>query len=233
MKNLKNKIFISYNGGSGGDFFTNSCNGIELSRESSKVYVNNAQTIKLYEDQIRKNSHELPTIISSMNQGRYISTHMIEPLIGSYEVINIIMTDNSAIEMAIQRQMTLQRLKIEVNPKEYWFRIVRDWCLSKKYNKAAKFWYEKANQRWKIIMKKRISYKKIQSLNFNSLFYDTFIENLIKQGWNHNIDILKKNHKCWLNKKQKFTKTDAIESMSKKLSLMNWDQESGIIKYIL
>jgi len=232
MKNLNNKIFISYNGGSGGDFFTNSCNGVDLSFSISRTAAINNQSLKPYEDQIVKDVDKLPIFISQLND-RYISTHLLEPLVDHYDIINIILTDPKIIEMVIQRQMTLQHLKIEINPKEYWFRIVRDWCLSKKFDTAAKFWYEKANQCWKITMKKRISYQNIPSLNFDKLFSDVFVKNLVKQGWSHNINILEKNHKRWLNNKQKFTKADAIESISKKLLLMNWKQKNGIIKYVL
>lgn len=232
IQNLNNKTFISYSGGCGGDFFTNSCNGDNLSFRTTQTYVTNVQTIKRYEDQIIRDINKLPIFISKFSN-RYISTHLLEPLVDSYDVINIILTHPEIIEMAATRQMAIQPLEIKINHKENWFKIVRAWCLAKKFEIAAKFWYEKANKLYKSNMEKRISYRNIPSVNFNSIFSDTFVKDLVKQGWKHNIDILIRNHKCWLKKKQEYTKADAIESMSKKLSVMDWKQENGIIKYVL
>ena len=123
MKNLNSKIFVSYNGGSGGDFFTNCCNGIDLAFVPTKTVVKGSQSLKPFEYQINKDISTLPNFIDQLNPG-YISTHLLEPLVESYKVINVIIKDIKTIESAIQRQMMYQQLKIDINPKENWYQII-------------------------------------------------------------------------------------------------------------
>jgi hypothetical protein len=227
--NFNNKIFVSYNGGSAGDLFVCSCNGIYIDQQPN-IFVINHSSLKPYENDIKQNNISIDLAIAKTNQ-TYVSTHLNQILIDqNYKVISIVIENPSVQEKIIQRQMFIQTLSIMVNPDHHWFRCVRNWCLTDKYQIAAQYWFEQARIHWLDDMTFRLQ-QKIQKLNFDKLFTSEWANSLLDQGWTHNFDTLQKNHNVWLEKNYNFSKDMAINSIAQKLKKMNWDQQSGVIKY--
>jgi hypothetical protein len=227
--NFNDKIFVSYSGGTAGDLFVSSCNGIDIGQLPNN-YVTNQSSLKPYEADIIQNQISISSAVSKIKQ-TYISTHLNQSLINHHcEVIGIIVQDSDVQEKVIQRQMYFQTLSIAVNPGHHWFRFVRDWCLKNKHQTAAQYWFEQARLHWLNDMKIRLE-QPIQKLNFDKLFTSEWTDSLINQGWKHNVDVLRKNHKIWLEKNYNFSKDLTINSIKQKLEKMDWAQTSGVIKY--
>jgi hypothetical protein len=232
IQNFNKKVFVSYNGGSGGDLFVTSCNGMQIDLRKNKSVRNKNSTIKSYEQDLINGTVTLESCINDIDH-TYISTHLfVPPLINSgHDMVNIVIKDLHVQEKIYNRKMEMQILRIDVNVDHYWFKLVRDWCLLEKYNTAAKYWYELAKKNWRDSMQVRISENQIPQLNFDKLFTSDWSSSLSMQGWNHNIAIANKNHEIWLGVNLNFSKESTIFSMENKLKTMDWTQKSGTIQY--
>ena len=222
---------ISYNGGSAGDLFTLSCNGNPLmSLKNSRV--TQSATLKNYEALIQKG---LPASLDEelkVISHPFVNTHLLDEVIDKgFEVYNIIIDDPNVQIYTVCRQMNLQKLRININHEHIWFNTVKNFCLQKDYISAAKYWFENAKKLWLDRMEYRINFDKAKKLNFNKLFTDEFVDDLINQGWSHNISLIESNHKKWLKENQNFSYEKTIDAMAYKLSTMNWHQQEGWIEY--
>lgn len=229
MNNFCNKTFISYNGGSAGDLFTKSCNGISL-EDLPDNFVPNNSSIKKYEKGILDQTVTLESLLKD-KQERYISTHLSDYLLDlGANIINIVIESPEVQEQVICRQMFFQRLSIEVDYNQTVFSIIQKWCSNGKYQMAANYWFENARKLWLASMNKRLRLS-THTLNFDKIFASSWTDSLVDQGWKHNVSILNKNHKLWLTQNGNFAREDTIESMAKKLMTMPWNQQTGTITY--
>jgi len=232
MKNSKSKIFVSYNGGTAGDLFTTSCNGVQIDLTDATFVKNKNATLKPYESRITNGEIDLDLVVNDIKE-KFISTHLFEFLldVGYDNFINVVVKDQLIQETLVQRQMSLQNLNIKIDPDSTWFRLIQTWCLSGKFDQAAQYWFEQSKKIWYRSMEARIKNQHGKQLSFDKLLSTQWTDSLQSQGWEHNIDILRKNHKIWLEKNMYFSKEVAISSMQDKLKKMNWNQSSGIIQF--
>lgn len=229
---MSNKFLISYLGGSGGDFFCNSCNGIYI--KNINLAVKNKITLKKIEN--KKNKFK---ILSTLNKTNYqfINTHLFQEILNNnIPVISLIFRKNNVMEKIILRQMQIQHLTIKINKEEYILNLIRKLCFNKEYNKAAKLYFEFSKNLWLEKHQSRVLHKNkiFKTLYFDELFSNNFCESLKNQQWNVNLEILKINHIHWLKKNNihNFTYNNTIDSMSYKFSQMPWNVEEGYIKYV-
>ena len=225
------KTIISYNGGSGGDMFTLSCNGRALTGLTNLRVVQPA-TLKDYEALIQKG---LPANLDeelTKSNYQYVCTHLLDEIVDKgFEVCNVIITDTDIQLYTIYRQMQLQKLRIIVNNDHVWFSAVKNYCLNKDYTSAAEYWFENAKKLWLDRMKYRINFTNCKQINFNKLYTNEFVKDLKSQGWTHNLTMLYPNHSKWLRENGKFSYQKTIEMMRLKLSTMNWNQPEGWIEF--
>jgi len=226
------KTIISYNGGSAGDMFTLSCNGKPL-LGLTNLRVVQSSTLKDYELLVQKG------IPANLNEEllktpyQFVNTHLLDEVIGKgFDVYNIVMDDPEIQLYTIYRQMQIQKLRIIVNHDHIWFNTVKNFCLNKEYESAAIYWFDNAKKIWLDRMEYRINFTKTKQLNFNKLFTSNFVDDLISQGWTHNLSMLVPNHNKWLREIGKFSYRKTIEMMRLKLSTMNWNQSEGWIEFV-
>ncbi len=225
------KAIISYNGGSGGDMFTLSCNGRALTGLTNLRVVQPA-TLKDYEALLQKGlPASLDEELTKINY-QYTSTHLLDEVVDKgFDVYNIVITDPDVQLYTIYRQMQLQKLRIIVHSEHDWFNIVKNNCLNKNYNAAAEYWFGRAKKLWLDRMEYRIKFINCKQINFNKLYTNEFVKDLKSQGWTHNLTMLYPNHSKWLRENGKFSYQKTIEMMSLKLSTMNWNQPEGWIEF--
>jgi hypothetical protein len=223
-QNLK---FVSYLGGSAGDLFTVSANGSII--DPTKISVQNNSSIKMYEKDIEQDILCLDRILPSITT-EYVSTHLFLPLVNAgHFVINIVIDDSAVQNTIILRQMQLQKLRIQVQPNEVFFKIIKSYCLDGKFKKAAEVWLFKAKSIWLEQMQQRLESTQSSVLNFNQLFSSTFANSIEKQGWDRNAELLYQNHQYWLEKNQNFSISTTLNCMEQKLKSMDWAQATGSI----
>lgn len=226
------KTIISYNGGSAGDLFTLSCNGKPL-LGLTKSRVVQPSTLKDYEALVQKG---LPADLDEellKIPYQFTNTHLLDEVVDKgFDVYNVVITDPEIQLYTIYRQMQIQKLRIIVNTEHIWFNIVKNYCLEKNYKAAAEYWFEQAKKIWLDRMEYRIKFDKCKQLNFNKLYTTDFVDDLISQGWTHNVSILAPNHRKWLTENKKFSYQKTIDMMSLKLSLMDWNQQEGWIEFM-
>lgn len=226
------KTIISYNGGSAGDLFTLSCNRKPLlSLTRSRVV--QPSTLKDYEALVQKG---LPADLDEeLNKIEYsfVNTHLLDEVVDKgFDVYNIVIDDPEIQLHTIYRQMQIQKLRIVVNNDHIWFNTVKQHCLNEDYHAAATYWFERAKTIWLDRMKYRIKFDKAKKLNFNKLFTNDFVSDIQSQGWEHGIQLLTPNHRKWLTENEKFSYEKTIDTMSFKLSTMNWNQQEGWIEFM-
>jgi len=223
---IQNLKFVSYLGGSGGDWFSKSLNGYEVSLKGQTQ--ENTDSLKPYELQIKNGSVDFLKIIETF-KNEYISTHLFDYLLDRRcSIISIVVDDQNTQNKIILRQMSLQRLNIKVDHQQTFFKIVKNLCQNQKFEQAADIWFNMAKKLWLDQMAQRID-ASTDRLNFNHLFDKKFAKSIRQQGWTHNIELIEKNHSIWLEKNHSFSINHTLEKMVVKLKTMNWSQNSGII----
>ena len=222
---LDDKIFVSYLGGSAGDMFAASCNGIDLADDSFKsIAVKDIPySIKHKEYDIEKGLTTLDQAVAEISH-KYISTHIFDNLPNR---INITVKDPLILHRVVCRQMSIQRLRLELNT-GFFSNNIRNLCLKEKYHNAGMLWFTFAEKLAQDRMTTRLQHK---GLDFSKLFDDDFTNDLTNQGWFHNIELLKKNHSVWLLKQKQLTKEMAITAIENKLQKMDWTKTSGLVAY--
>lgn len=225
------KIFISYQGGAGGDLITASLNGLQIALNARGVVPEKNFSLKSFEP--FDNLSNLIDVAKSMPY-EYLSTHEFNLLHTlNSKVINLVVTDPTVRQKIILRQMCLQNLKIYVDYDSDWFRTIKTYCKKHKYLTAAKYWFERAVCLWNSDMDSRLLIQKnhIQNVLIDTLFAEDFPSNFNRQIMTPNKDCLVINHSVWLGKNhsKKWQIDTTLESMCLKLKKMNWDQESGVI----
>jgi len=226
--------FVSYNGGSAGDLFVTSCNGIKLTKISG-ISVPTEYSLKKFERKIQDNEMSVLDAVQQLPvpPNGFVSTHLFEPIINSnWSLINIVITDPQVQEQIVIRQMKLQKLAIKVAPGESWFDIAKTLCVNEKFEKAASYWFEQSKRVWMQTMNNRVANTYGKNINFNFLFKENFVSNLQQQGWTTNIDVLAENHRRWIKKNAEFSKEETLTAIAKKLSTMDWTAESGYIDFV-
>lgn len=224
-------IIISYSGGSAGDLFVKSSNGEELT-ELPKLWVAQPATLKGYEQKIRYG--EQASLDSELDKipYKFVNTHLLDEVIDRGTLVyNIVVTDTNIQHTIIYRQMQLQKLSIKID-NDVWFTTIKKHCMNKDYGSAADVWFAKAKTLWLERMEYRLQFDKVPKLNFNRLFESDFVDDLEKQGWQHNNELLRKNHKFWLESNHGFCYVRTRQFMAHKLSTMNWEQEEGWVTYV-
>jgi len=189
-------------------------------------------TLKNYEALLQKG---IPTNLKEelLNVSQpFVNTHLLDEVVDNgFDVYNIIIDDPEVQLYTIYRQMQIQKLRIIINHEHIWFNTVKNFCLEKDYVSAAKYWFENAKNLWLDRMEYRIKFDKCKKLNFNKLFTDDFVDDLVSQGWTHNISLIASNHREWLKENKKFSYQNTIDTMAYKLSVMDWHQQEGWIEY--
>lgn len=222
--------FVSYLGGSGGDFFVSSVNGNSLSLAINGRQINK-NSLKPYEDLLKKNPEKLNELLTNFTPG-YISTHMFSLLLDQgVDVTSIVIQDPVVQKKIIFRQMYLQRLSITVDHTHTFFKIIKNLCNKQRYTSAAEIWFKMAENRWLNSMEHRIKNNTVKQLNFDKLFCHNFVNSIRNQNWCDNLDQLETNHEIWLEKNQEFSFEKTIDSMVLKLKSMDWDKSEGVIKF--
>lgn len=227
---MSEKFLISYLGGSGGDFFCNSCNG--FIKKHYKISSANRATLKKIED--KKNKFQIISTIKKINH-RFITTHLFEEFIyGTVPVINLIFKKNEIKEKVILRQMQIQRLRLKVANNEDIFNLVKNLCMKENYVQAAKLYFEFSRTLWLKKHQTRVDnkYKTFKNLYFDELFSGNFCDSIRKQQWTVNLNFLKINHINWLKNNNNFTYTNTIDNMSYKFSQMSWHKDNGYVEYV-
>jgi len=226
------KSIISYNGGSAGDMFTLSCNGKPLLGLTNLRAIQSS-TLKDYEALVQKG---LPANLDEellKTSYKFVNTHLLDEVIGKgFDVYNIVIDDPEIQLYTIYRQMQIQKLRIIVNHEHIWFNTVKNFCLDNKYEAAAMYWFENAKKIWLDRMEYRLNFTEARQLNFNKLFTSDFVDDLISQGWEHNLSMVVPNHNKWLREIGKFSYQKTIDMMRLKLSTMNWKQPEGWIEFV-
>lgn len=224
------KTLICYNGGSAGDFYAASLNGIDITDGNSNR-VNGRQlgfSIKHLQPQDRDQWHR---VLSSV-EWPFVTTHHDLTVFVDIPVnwMEIIFTDFTVMELCVLRQMTLQHLSIQVDAQSDWYRVVKSLCDKSKFETAAKFWLHRSRNLWLEQMQRRLAVAGSIKVNFDHLFDDDFVTTV----WNGaRPDILAANHRHWLSRNQprRWNSVDTISSMAAKLAVMPWHHTQGIIKY--
>lgn len=214
-----NHTFISYLGGSAGDMFAASANGVLLDNNSYGSANHNQHcvrnipfSIKNYEYDIATGKNTLANVVQAL-AWNYISTHLFDELPSNK--INITVADTNVLDKIVCRQMQLQQLRI-VRDSGTFYNIIMSLSHQQKYHKAATVWFEFAKKYAHSKMQYRISTAG-PKLDFSDLFNDTFISAVESQGWTTHLHILEKNHRDWLQKQPEFNKDLAIDSIEQKL----------------
>lgn len=215
-----NKTLVTYLGGSAGDFFAASVNGISIDLQGKQHLggTNVEYSLKKFEPAIENGTLDLPSLIDSIPWSM-ISTHLYEPLRGiAYPVISLIVDDDTTIKTIILRQMQFQKLKLSKDSGTFSsliYKLVQD----NKWEKAAELWISMADRIWRQNMLTRINEPLLSAcvLNFNRLFHEDFIDDLERQGWDRSIDLLRTNHRIWLANNLDFSTEKTLHSMIDKL----------------
>lgn len=224
MLKFADKTFVSYIGGSAGDMFTASINGIYLDTE--KYGQNNYNThavldipfsIKEFERDIISNKKTLESVVSPL-PWKYISTHLYNEL--PARKINIVISNAVVLEQVICRQMQIQRLHLIRNSGTI-YNILISLINKEQYPQAATLWFDFSRKYALDKMSARLAAADTK-LDFSSLFLPTFIDSLRGQGWDVNLDILYKNHTTWLAKQPTFSQEITINAIEQKLRNKNW-----------
>lgn len=211
--------FISYLGGSAGDMFTASANGILLDENSFGHLQTNQHavqdipySIKQHERDIISGSVALEQLIQPL-PWPYISTHLYSELPDNK--INVVVSDTTTFDQIVYRQMQLQALQL-ANHSGTFYTIIDLLITKGQYSKAAVVWFDFAQKHAREKMQQRLRDTN-SKLDFSKLFSQDFVESVQSQGWNMHLDILHKNHSNWLARQPEFSKELAILSMEKKL----------------
>jgi hypothetical protein len=227
-KNLP--TLISFQGGSAGDLFTASLNGITLDFHNQKTAKNPSLTIK--NDPVRS-AADIQRLIEN-RKFDYISTHDFDLLLGSnLPWINVVVADPETQNYCILRQMYLQILHIQVDQSSNWYLVVKNLCERNKHRSAAAYWLEQARRLWSSKMQQRIQHQHqaTKTVCFDRLFAKDFTHSISQQGID--CETLSHNHAAWLEKNSthNWNQNATIESMTNKLSQMNWQQTTGWVRY--
>jgi hypothetical protein len=230
LPDIKSHIFVTYIGGAGGDMFTASCNNLVLDNKKFAQGLYNHCTIgdkpfsiKDHDRDVANGIKTLDSVIENIPY-TYISTHLFNEL-PTFK-ISIIIRDPNVLHQIVCRQLRVQTLRLFVNS-GYFFDIVKSLCCQKKYNKAARLWFNHAKKYAEDSMNLRISGGGRQ-LDFSNLFESNFIDSLKKQDWNVCLDVLECNHNFWLKKQPIFNIDDTIQCLEQKIKLLNWDNDTII-----
>ena len=232
MTTLNSKTIISYSGGSAGDMFTLSCNGEKID-SLTEIWVSQPATLKNYEHQLKMGQpanlaeelHKMPY--------QYVNTHMLDEVVGKEAIVyNIVMADKDVQLKTVYRQMQLQklRIRIDLNPHS-WYYTIKAYCDANDYQSAAEYWLDKAKDYWIDRMNYRLGFSAANFLNFDKLYTESFVDDLEKQGWIHNLQVLEHNHVLWLKKNSEFTKEKTLKIMAQKISTMDWQKQEGWIVF--
>lgn len=225
---IPNFKFITYLGGSGGDMFVTSANGCSLTLE--RGFQTQTNSIKQHEHLIEQTPEKLLELANDLRPG-YVSTHMFSQLIElDVDLISIVIQMPEIQDQIILRQMYLQKLRLDVKPDQTFFKIIKKLCFDHEYDQAAKVWLHMARQLWRNSMQIRLANTKIKSLNFDKLFDNDFVDSLVQQGWNVNIDVLENNHQEWLLNNPWLTETDTLRLLSQKIKTLDWTSTQTQLK---
>lgn len=232
MTTQNSKTIISYSGGSAGDMFTLSCNGEKIDVLTG-IRVSQPATLKDYEHRIRIG--ESANLLEELNKIPYqfVNTHMLDEVVDREATVYNIVMANKEVQLAtVYRQMQIQKLRMEVDTNKHsWYYVIKGYVDNKDYQAAAEYWLDNAMKHWLDRMDYRLNFTNASVLNFDKLYTDDFVDDLLKQGWHHHIPLLRYNHAIWLKKNKQFTREKTIESMKQKISSMDWDQTEGWISY--
>lgn len=225
------KTIISYNGGSAGDLFVLSCNN-ELLNQMRYCRVVQPATLKTYEHKIRMGEPANLDFELSQLPHDFVNTHLLDEVVDrGYTVYNVVINNPEIQLKTIYRQMQIQKLSIKIHT-DIWYTTIRDYSLSNDFISAAEHWFIKAKELWLERMNYRLSFDKAIKLSFDSLYSTDFVDDLVSQGWNHNIQLLRDNHVKWLEENSNFSYEKTINIMAEKLSTMDWTKREGWVEYI-
>lgn len=224
------QTLIGYNGGSAGDFYAASLNGIDISQTQSNRINGHTLGFSIKHLDLR-HRHEWITLLQSM-PWRFVTTHrdLRNDMDLPVNRINIVITDERVAEICLLRQMMLQHLVIEVDWQSDWYRVVKSLCDRSRFEAAAAFWLKHSRLLWNQQMQQRLTYNAAHQVNFNHLFDHRFVDSVWIGDWP---EVTTNNHRHWLarNQPQGFSESLTISSMAAKLSSMPWQHKQGIIRY--
>lgn len=215
-----NKTLVTYLGGSAGDLFTASINGIHLDLQGAQ-HLGGASveySLKKFESAIESGTRDLLTTIIEIPWSA-ISTHLYEPLKSiACPVVSLIVNDDDTITKIILRQMQFQKLIIP-NDNGTFSSLFYKLVANERWEKASELWLAMADRLWRQRMSSRIACPLPGSriLNFNRLFYEDFVDDLERQGWTDSIDLIKANHQRWLSNNIDFSTEKTLLSIRDKI----------------
>jgi hypothetical protein len=223
---------VSYQGGCAGDLITASLNKIVLNFDQTVMVKSKDFTIK----HIPSATWQQAVDLCAGMPYKFISTHQFDIFCRSdCDCINLIVTDSATQQLCVLRQMFLQRLRISVDPASTWYTVVKSLCNRKKYQAAAGYWFEQARQLWIDNMQRRIACRDQVSctVDISDLFEENFAMMFQQQAPEFDSEVLRWNHKSWLNRNmaQQWTLDYTLQAMSSKLERMNWQQDTGEVVY--
>lgn len=224
------KIYVSYQGGSGGDMLCASLNHIDIMMRRPGYVINHAFTIKQHEPfaDVEDLEHQANAV-----KHDYVSTHEFQLLVkAKVPMINITVQDPDVAEVMIRRQMSLQYLRIQADDASHWFQITRGLCQAGRHRSAAQCWLALARQLWHDQMALRLSHTG-PNFSVDRIFDPAFAEISAASMPVLDTDLFRDNHRRWLEKnhRDQWTEHHALESMEHKLKCMDWTQTTGMVRY--
>lgn len=211
---------MTYLGGSAGDLFAASANGISVDL-GHKQHLGDSKvlfSLKILESSIVAGQVDLGQAIEGLKH-TYVTTHLYEPLRSlGLPSISIIFERDTVIETVILRQMQLQALSMYNQTGTFDF-LLKELLRKRQWSRAAELWFEMARDKWR----KELQHRRqnplpdCTTLCFDALFTTDFVSSLEDQGWSDASGVLAHNHDHWLEKNRNFSRDITLREMSQRL----------------
>jgi hypothetical protein len=216
MLTTDKKTLVTYTGGSGGDLFVSSINGISIESCINVGITYIPFSIKHLEKDIEANKLDIKSAIDNINF-EFISTHLIHNL--PFSTISIVVKSTEILNTIVCRQMQLQKISLTKDSGTF-YNLIKNLIKNKNWSGAANLWFNMAERLTVQQMQQRMQMPG-PKLDFSMLFSTNFVDSLITQGWNVHTDTLSKNHKTWLAKQPEFSKKISLEYLENKIKLLD------------
>lgn len=225
---------MTYLGGSAGDLFAASANGIATDLQNNQHLggANVSFSMKKWEQDIVSQKTSLHKVLSTISWP-VVSTHLYEPLNDvDLPVISLVVTDSKTVETVVLRQMQFQTLSVRRNSGNFYDLLI-DLVKKSRWTDAADLWLTMASNKWRRDMKHRLDniIPGSRVFYFDKLFQKDFVDDVVSQGWTDWGAFLRFNHDNWLPRNQGFSKDKTLESMSQKIKSMSWFDQKEFVSY--
>jgi len=222
---------VTYLGGSAGDMFAASANGIIIDFGDSNAVSRPAYSLKDLESLIVSGTIDLARAVND-RPFDFVTTHLYRELIPlGLPTITITISDQRTMELTVLRQMQIQTLKITAKHSDTAYRLIKNAVDRQDWPKAARIWFAMAERKWYHDHKFRLDHPLpgTKTLDFYRLYHSDFVDTLRTQGFGINLDILEKNHSAWLSRNLHHNRESTLASMAEKIRCMDWNQQDGYV----